>query len=233
MSEQLKKATNNQQRYKITRLNILIMKNVLVFSILLMTATLFAQKDETIFSDVSRTGAWGGPIFEYSNLDEDVQTTGGGGGALVLNDFYLGGYGMGKVEFSKIFQSDDRKDNLNFKHGGFWVGYTPLQGKVIHPYASVRLGWGKARFDSYDLKDNEKLTSLKDNIFVTTPEVGLEVNVFSFFRIAATASYRWVNGIDDLPNYNDDDLSSFGVGLTLRFGGFGNDDHWGRDDDRD
>ncbi len=200
------------------------MKNTIVICFLLASATLFAQKDETIFSDVNRIGAWGAPIFEYTNLDTDVETTGGGGGALVLNDFYLGGYGMGKTEFSKTFSADNKKDNVNFKHGGFWIGYTPLQSKVVHPYASVRLGWGKARFNSTDLTTNERLAELKDNIFVTTPEVGIELNVFSFFRIAATASYRWVNGIDDLPTYTDDDLSSFGGTLTLRFGGFGNDD---------
>ncbi len=200
------------------------MKNTIVICFLLATATLFAQKDETIFSDVNRIGAWGAPLFEYTNLDTDVETTGGGGGALVLNDFYLGGYGMGKTEFSKILSVDNRRDNLNFKHGGFWIGYTPLQSKVVHPYASVRLGWGKARFNSTDLTSNERLNELKDNIFVTTPEIGLELNVFSFFRIAATASYRWVNGIDDLPTYTDKDLSSFGGTLTLRFGGFGSDD---------
>ncbi len=200
------------------------MKNTIVICFLLATATLFAQKDETIFSDVNRIGAWGAPIFEYTNLDTDVETTGGGGGALVLNDFYLGGYGMGKTEFSKILSVDNRRDNLNFKHGGFWIGYTPLQSKVVHPYASVRLGWGKARFNSTDLTSNERLNELKDNIFVTTPEIGLELNVFSFFRVAATASYRWVNGIDDLPTYTDKDLSSFGGTLTLRFGGFGSDD---------
>lgn len=205
------------------------MKNALVISFLLLAATVFAQKDETIFSDVNRMGGWGAPIFEYSNLDEDVQTVSGGGGALVLNDFYLGGYGMGKLEFSKSYTADEEKDNLNFKHGGFWIGYTPLQTKVVHPYASVKLGWGKARFETINLKNGETLNSLKDNIFVTTPEIGLEVNVFSFFRIAATASYRWVNGIDDLPSFTDDDLSSFGLGLTLRFGGFGNDDHWDND----
>mgnify|MGYP001386358765 CR=1 FL=1 len=202
------------------------MKNTFVICFLLAATALSAQKDETIFSNVNRTGAWGGPLFEYSNLSTDVETAGGGGGALVLNDFYLGGYGMGRVEFSKTFNADNRRDNVNFKHGGFWIGYTPLQHKVIHPYASVRLGWGKARFNSTDLTTNERLAELKDNIFVTTPELGLEVNIFSFFRIAATASYRWVNGVDDLPNYNSKDLSGFGATLTLRFGGFGRDDDW-------
>jgi hypothetical protein len=200
------------------------MKNTIVICFLLATATLFAQKDETIFSDVDRIGAWGGPIFEYTNLDKDVETTGGGGGALVLNDFFLGGYGMGKAEYSTTFDAENKRDKVNFKHGGFWIGYVPMQSKVVHPYASVRLGWGKARFNSTDLTTNERLNELKDNIFVTTPELGLELNVFSFFRVVATASYRWVNGVDDLPTYTDKDLSSFGASLTLRFGGFGSDD---------
>lgn len=200
------------------------MKNAIVLCFLLASASLFSQKDETIFSNVNRIGAWGAPLFEYTNLNTDVETTGGGGGALVLNDFYLGGYGMGKSEFSKTLNVGTRKDNVNFKHGGFWIGYVPLQSKVVHPYTSVRLGWGKARYTSDNLITNERLLELNDNIFVTTPEVGIELNIFSFFRIAATASYRWVNGVDDLPSYTDNDLSSFGGTLTLRFGGFGSDD---------
>ena len=164
------------------------MKNLLVFSMLLVSVSLFGQKDETMFSDVDRIGGWGAPIFEYSNLNKDVNVVSGGGGALVLNDFYLGGYGMGDAEFSKTV-AGLRQDNLKFKHGGFWIGYTPLQGKVVHPYASVKLGWGKARFSAIENITGNEISSLKDNIFVTTPEVGLEINVFSFFRVAATASF--------------------------------------------
>ncbi|MBI5917136.1 MAG: hypothetical protein HY842_17330 [Bacteroidetes bacterium] len=203
------------------------MKNLIVICFLLATTALFAQKDETMFSDVDRVGGWGAPIFEYTNLEKDVSVVSGGGGALVLNDFYLGGYGMGKAEYSQLV--DLRRDDLNFKHGGFWIGYTPLQGKVVHPYASVKLGWGKANYTALESLTGTELDRQKDNIFVTTPEVGLELNVFSFFRIAATASYRWVNGVETLPTYTNDDLSSFGATLTLRFGGFGDDD-WNNND---
>ena len=198
------------------------MKNSIVICFLLVATSVFAQKDQTMFSDVDRIGGWGAPIFEYTNLNKDVTVVSGGGGALVLNDFYLGGYGMGTASYTN--QSTTFDESVKFKHGGFWIGYTPIQNRVVHPYASVKLGWGKANYKLTDNLTNSELGRQKSNIFVTTPEAGLEVNVFSFFRIAATASYRWVNGFDPVGGFKDDDLSSFGATLTLRFGGFGDDD---------
>ncbi len=203
------------------------MKNAIVICFLLAATTGFAQKDQTMFSDVDRIGGWGAPIFEYTNLNKDVNVVSGGGGALVLNDFYLGGYGMGTASFTNTSIPTD--ESVKFKHGGFWIGYTPIQHRVVHPYASVKLGWGKANYKQVDNLTNTEFAKQKSNIFVTTPEAGLEVNVFSFFRIAATASYRWVNGFDPVGGFKEDDLSSFGATLTLRFGGFGDDDWNSRD----
>lgn len=198
------------------------MKNAIAICFLLAATAVFAQKDETMFSDVDRIGGWGAPIFEYTNLNNDVTVVSGGGGALVLNDFYLGGYGMGNASYTN--QSIPSDESVKFKHGGFWIGYTPLQHRVVHPYTSVKLGWGKANYSLVDNLTNTELLRQRSNVFVTTPEAGIEVNVFSFFRIAATASYRWVNGFDPVGGFNEDDLSSFGATLTLRFGGFGDDD---------
>ncbi len=203
-----------------------IMKNLIAFCFLLAATAVFAQKDETMFSDLDRIGGWGAPIIEYTNLNKDVEVISGGGGALVLNDFYLGGYGMGTANFS--LDNTLGEESLKFKHGGFWIGYTPMQHKVVHPYTSVKLGWGKANYKLTGF-DEKELDSERSSIFVTTPELGLEVNVFSFFRIAATASYRWVNGFDGIGGFKNDDLSSFGATLTLRFGGFGDDD-WNNND---
>jgi hypothetical protein len=205
--------------------NIESMKTRLTICIFLTSVALFGQNDETLFDDVHRIGAWGGPIFEYSNFDDDVKTAVGGGGALVLDDFYLGGYGSGKLEFTK--RTDALQDKVRLSHGGFWLGYTPLQRKVIHPYTSIRFGWGKARLKNALISDpGNTLFEVTDNVFVLTPEFGIELNIFSFFRIAATANYRWVNGATDLVTYTDDDLSDFGVMLTLRFGGFGSGWKW-------
>jgi hypothetical protein len=200
------------------------MKNLLFAMLLLVSAGIYAQKDQTIFSNVQRSGGWGAPIFEYTNLGKDLETTAGGGGALVLNDFYLGGYGMGTADLYNYVNATNLREKLSFKHGGFWIGFTPLQSRVIHPYFSTRIGWGKARYRASEISNPDRVISdLKDNVFVMTPELGLELNVFSFFRIAVTGSYRWVNGVEGLPTFENEDLSSYGATLTLRFGGFGRD----------
>ena len=204
---------------------IFIMKKIfLLTTSLFFTIALFAQDDQTLFSDVNRIGAFGGPLFDYTDLNGDVEATGGGGGAIVLDDFFLGGYGIGTYELSKSFTdtaSINFREDVKFKHGGFWVGYVPVQHKVLHPYASLRIGWGKARYRKLNVTDDRDLDSINDNIFVLTPEAGFEINVFSFFRIAATAHYRLVNGVDKINNFSDSELSGFGGTLTLRFGGFG------------
>ncbi len=199
------------------------MKNYLLILATLFSTSIFAQSDQTLFSDVNRVGAFGGPLFEYSNLDEDVQTNTGGGGAFVLDDFFLGGYGMGDLEYnlSSTVDGVSLNERLKFKHGGFWLGYVPMQHKVIHPYGTLRLGWGKARYLKTEVVGEREVADLKDNLFVLTPEAGVELNIFSFFRIAASAQYRVVSGVDNVPNYSNGDLSGFGAVLTLRFGGFG------------
>lgn len=200
------------------------MKNALIIIGILMYATsLFAQKDETLFDGVNRTGAWGAPIFEILDPGSDIQTTNGGGGGLVLNDFFLGGYGMGTARASVTPRDEGLREQVNFKHGGFWLGYTPLQHKVIHPYASARVGWGKAKYSATDNTTSQLVEEGEDSIFAITPEAGVEVNIFSFFRVAATASYRHVNGFRGLSYLQDEDLSGFGATLTLRIGGFGKD----------
>ena len=204
-------------------LNTLTMKKIFLITATLFIATAtFAQGDQTLFSDVDRVGAFGAPFFDYTDLSGDVNAIGGGGGALVLDDFFLGGFGIGTYELSKLTdEAANIRQQVRLNHGGFWIGYVPIQHRVLHPYTSLRIGWGKARFREIDIDEDQTLDSFDDNIFVLTPEAGFELNVFSFFRIAATAHYRIVNGLDQLENFSDDDLSGFGASLTLRFGGFG------------
>lgn len=197
------------------------MKKLILSLLVCASFQLSAQSDETIFSDIHRIGAFGAPIFDFGDFDADVTTATGGGGALILNDFFIGGYGIGNNDFSKVV--NDTIETIDFGHGGFWLGLTPRQSKTFHPYFSLRIGWGDVDSKIKNVADPGNSTSFNniDKIFVLTPEAGVEINVFSFFRIAVAANYRWVNGLTNLQNFEDKDFNNFGATLTLKFGGFG------------
>lgn len=192
-------------------------------NLMLLIAALFwtfnlAAQEETLFNRAHVVGAFGGPFIEYSFGSDDVTTSVGGGGALIVNDFFIGGYGIGSVD-QNIF--DNNFERIELAHGGLWLGYTYPSNKLVHLFTSVRLGWGGLGIDLND--DFDTL----DGVFVTTPEAGLEINIFGFFRIAATAGYRYVSGVNELRSGVDKDAFNGMVGmLTFRFGGFGNRHRW-------
>ncbi len=173
----------------------------------------FAQH-ETLFNKVKIRGAFGGPIIE-SGFRNDLGTSVGGGGGLVFNNMFIGGYGVGSVDFEKLIE--DELEVLDIGHGGLWLGVALPSYKLIHFYGSARIGWGavNVQFDNvnsyYDL----------DKIFVLTPEIGLELNVTHWFRIGATAGYRWVDGANESLGYTNDDFTGAMGALTFRFGWFG------------
>ncbi|MCB9284797.1 MAG: hypothetical protein H6563_12035 [Lewinellaceae bacterium] len=188
--------------------------------LLLLAFGLHAQdeQEQTLFKSIRVVGAFGSPIFELGNLYDSTGTSTGGGGALVFNKFFLGGFGMGSSGFASIdFQGTTYKIDMGY--GGIWLGFTPLTHKAIHPYISTRYGWGKIKLN----EEGASAPSYQDKIFCFIPEAGFEVNFFRWFRICASGGYRLVTGANDLPanSLELSDLRSFCGYLTLRFGGFG------------
>lgn len=191
--------------------------------LLLSLATLLSipalgQRDETLFSKAGRGGLFGSPITEYFNFPEGPGTSTGGGGALIAGDFFFGGYGLVSVDYAtRLFENQFR--TLDISHAGLWVGYTPLLHKVVHPFLSVKAGWGEVRAIPTDSPPAGP--AFTDRIFVVTPEAGIELNVFRWFRIAGTLTWRQVQDLDATPLLGEDDLSGLAGTLTLRFGFFG------------
>ena len=183
-----------------------------------------AQRVETLFNRAHVVGAFGAPIVEYNFAGDDVEVSVGGGGALIIDNFFIGGYGMGTADYS-IFREQDRV-NLDLAHGGFWLGSTFYSNKLLHFYSSVKLGWGAVGLN-FDDDDFEYL----DAVFVVAPEAGLELNVFRFMKVAVTAGYRWVDGIDEGLIIEQDQFDGFSANLTFRFGGFGDHRRYRRNND--
>lgn len=174
-----------------------------------------AQKTETLFGQAQSVGAFGGPIVEYHYTDGDVDVMAGGGGALIINNFWIGGYGVGSAP-SSVFDIPDIR-TLELAHGGLWLGGTFKPYKLIHFYSSVKLGWG-----AVDIEFTDDDFNYLDDISVIQPEAGMEVNIFRWFRIAGTASYRFVDGLSSNTGLKSDEFDGLGFNLTFRFGFFGN-----------
>ncbi len=201
------------------------MKNwILFFALCLSSITLFGQQQETLFGKSRVIGAFGGPIVDYNFANDNVQISFGGGGALIVGNFFFGGYGMG----STSQRWDDNADpfKIDLGHGGFWIGGTYPSHKLIHLFSSVKIGWGAVGIKFYDNSD----ATIDDNVFVLTPEVGIELNIFRWLRFAASANYRWVDGIDpSISGLDRTHYDGFGTTLTFRVGGFGS--NWKNWDD--
>lgn len=165
-------------------------------------------QERTLFDHLQITGGFGGPLFETGLGGDGFNSIGGGGGVL-LDGFFLGGYGIGAINDFEL-AIDNQSELIDFGHGGLWLGYYTPSNALLHFYSSVRVGWGEIEHDRFQ--------NLDDGIFVFTPEAGIELNVTSWFRISTTLGYRLVNGISDKDRYDGLNLSGPFIGTTLRFG---------------
>ena len=84
------------------------------------------------------------------------------------------------------------------------------------PYTTLRIGPGVVNIDTNSWDD------YIDNVLVVSPELGVEMNLTKFLRIAGTAGYRWVDGVSS-PGLTNDDFTGWTGALTLRLGYFGRD----------
>jgi len=167
--------------------------SISIFTFLVFTA--FAQEDDfrTIFSGQPvRISGFGGPFMNFTVIDGEFAHMMGGGGGVMLNDFFIGGYGLGLTNSLDAPQGYNYPDTyeLQFGHGGFWLGYSFFGNRAIHPVVHVQTGWGQIQLTEDYNPVNQ------DNVFVLSPTLELEANFTSFFRMSVGARYRLVQNGD-------------------------------------
>lgn len=188
-----------------------------IFAIILslfITASLYCQDQEiqTLFGYGTRISGFGGPFMSFTMVNNEFAHMMGGGGGVLLGDFFLGGYGEGLTNYIEDIEGGDK---IEFGHGGFWTGYSFFGVKPLHPTFSLQVGWG-----NISLQDPEGWdTYYNDNIFVVNPTIELEMNFTKFFRLSIGGHYRFVTGVDASILTNQD-MSGPGVFLGFKFGWF-------------
>ena len=185
-------------------------KNLLAIVLCFLTVSMFAQRAETLLGNARARGAFGAVITEFGSFNNnDISTSHGGGGGIIIDNFFIGAYGLGSGDWN-----DFEDGKLEMGHGGFWLGYTSPHYRLVHLYSSVKLGWGAIDLDLDDFNGS-------DNIFVATPEVGAELNLTRWLKVAGTVGYRNVTGVKESTGTKNSDYSGMVGTLTFRIGAFG------------
>jgi hypothetical protein len=189
-----------------------------------------------------KVSGFGGLIMEVGEFNNSSGfSMGGGGGVLFNKSVFIGGYGQGLLNgerttlpFLVNSNIEDRRTQLMFGHSGIWVGASPNPKSAVHLILDMKIGWGSVRRavvndngwddDDWDKDRNKDIDRQEPraNVFVLTPQAGLEANLTKWMRISVQGGYRFVNSYRLRSNFdlsNGDLSGAFGV-MTLKFGGF-------------
>jgi hypothetical protein len=203
-------------------------KATIIGMILAVAVNLYSQEREyktLVDFDQVRISGMGGPVMQFTAIDGEFAHLMGGGGAILFNDFFIGGYGLGMTNNIRVnkdkYPGAQTDHHLSVSHGGFWLGYSLFGTRPVHVCISSLVGWGELGIkDDYGQYDG-------DNFFTIVPTLEVELNLTRYFRIGAGATYNLYTLVDlkdpsdpDAPGYKSSDLSSPGGFLSFKFGWF-------------
>jgi len=196
-------------------------KSLLLIVILTGALVSYAQESreyQTIFDGKAlNISGMGGPFMQFTSVAGEFAHMMGGGGAVLINGFFFGGYGLGLTNQIIDYKGGDLSRKLTLGHGGFWTGYVLGGNRAIHLTMSTLIGFGEFGLASLD----SDLPIYPDRFFVLAPTAEVELNLARYFRIGAGASYNLYTGIgDSRHSYTNSDLSSPGGFLSFKFGWF-------------
>ncbi len=190
--------------------------------------TVFHNKEGRV-----KVRGFGGPMMSFGTIDGYFAHMMGGGGAVMINNFFIGGYGMGlttpvphkewvKDEITgEQSRQTSNSENLSFGHGGFWTGLVLAPNYPVHLSLSSQFGWG-ALGSNYGGLDIEPVDPyLERVVFVITPIVEAEFNFSRFFKVGLGGSMSFVQGLNTADSaYTMEDFMNPNVYLSFKFGWF-------------
>ena len=175
--------------------------------------TLMNSSKALINSSFQSISGFGSLLFSSMTVDGEIVALNGWGGAALFNhSFFVGGYGMGIVERQNISMNNTDYE-VDFAHGGFWLGYILKPNELIHYRVETLLGWGEI-----DFNDERGFNYKRDRVSVFYPRVGGEVNITHWFRMDGGVGYKKTIGVDTY--YDATDFDGLVFSLSLNFGRF-------------
>jgi hypothetical protein len=183
-------------------------------------------QQETIFSGPYSHGGYGGPRVMLSTINSEMGVLVGGHGGWVLNHaLFVGGSGYCLVnQLETPASTSTERRYIDFGYGGLEVGAIVASNSLIHLRVSTLVGGGglsssRRDYHDYDYYGDDMHRSA-DVFFVAEPNVEMVVNMTSWLRLTAGASYRYVDGIERNSDFSNSDFSGPSGVLSLNFGKF-------------
>lgn len=199
----------------------------------LFTMSMSAQEQETLFDAPVEHGGFGALVTKVTPVRGELGVMVGGYGGWLINHRFMigaGGYGLtnnvrASAEAESHYSIDGERLYLEFGYGGLMFEYIYAPHKLVHLNLHTLIGAGGVNYredwhDYVDGDSNRRRYGRGNAVFVVEPTLSVEVNVTTWFRIAAGGSYRFVGGIDDLIGIESTDLAGPSGTLSLKFGKF-------------
>ena len=204
------------------------MKHRIILALLVvLAARAFSQDEETLLTGQLTHGGFGGPVVKFTRLSDEFGVLVGGRGGWIINHcFSIGGGGYGLV--NSIPGPDGIplmiEPVLTVGYGGFEMEYLLHSGKLIHSSVQLLIGGGgvgyhERRDEDWNFDNDVNGNPTWDSFFIIEPGIGLELNVTSFFRIDAGASYRFVSGVEK-NGLTNGEIGGPSAVITFKFGKF-------------
>lgn len=172
---------------------------------------------KTLLAEGARISAFGSINSGASPFNHRYAGYVGGDGALVFNNFFLGGFGSRNIEFQTIDTDDEyyTGKKLGMSQGGVLTGMSFGTKRLIQYTVAMQTGWGYLL-----LRDNlEKRILARDRINIFTPALQAKANITSYIQLCVGISCQFTLGVD-FPALADNDFQGLCGSLSLRFGWF-------------
>lgn len=210
------------------------MKKLLLFGVLclLPMALLFAQdsaetpvENRTLFQGNGKLsmGGFAGPLLHFTSANDKGVVLAGASGAVLLNRrFFVGGYGLTMLTENNMMTAPNGEDyELDFSHGGLWLGYVFFPESPVHFAVSSLVGFGETSLDRTPYDVGMGSPYYEDQFFVISPQAELELSLTSFMRFGVGAGFRVVSGAEIPETVLDNGtLSGPFASFSLKFGSF-------------
>lgn len=202
---------------------------ILKYLLLVAIFTNVSYSQTTLFGNNSdiQIGGYGGPeVKMVKGVNSDIGALVGGKGAVVFNKTFAiggGGWGMSYNDKNNLIINGFNDFNVDMGYGGIYLEYINNADAVFHFNTSLFFGWGGIQLNDmyndvhYSVSDYDRYGS--ETFYVFEPTIQMEVNFFSWMKVAAGLSYRHFMSFDDYYGFSAEDFDGVGGTLTFKFGG--------------